>query len=931
MLIVDGHALAYRAFYALPESLRTPDGQPINAVYGFVSLLFSAYQEFNPHYVTVCFDRKEPTFRHQMYVPYKAHRPPAPESFKTQLPVLRQVLMELGIKQIDCAGYEADDLLGTLAHRAQAASIPSYIMTSDRDCFQLITDLTTVVVTKKGVSDLVRYDPKRLFEEYQLTPNQIVDFKALQGDASDNIPGVDGVGEKTALSLLTQFGNIDRLYQHLDQVGSEKLREKLKVSEAQARLSYTLATIDCHVPMDVTLQDCVYDPQWPQILAVFHAYQFKSLITKYQSKNKSQDVMNVVALPVVATGAVPLPDDLIQAAKTPVRYAMLDTLDAVKKLLPDLKHGFAVDLETTSLDIRSAQIVGVALASQPGSAYYIPLNTYLSSKDTSESMPLFQMPDDIKTKTVAFDMNPILALLKPLLEDSKIPKYTHNGKYEFGVLYNYGIVLKGIAFDTMLAAYLLYPGERLGLKELASRFLGVEMQPFQNLVGKGKQQIGFADVAVDAAASYAAADADMTYRLYVLLRPQIEDKKLADLLYTIEQPLQMVLSKMEYEGVCVDVNYLGALEKNYAAQLAILSKDIIQMAGVPFNLNSPKQLSEILFAKLKLPVVKKTKTGLSTDASVLEKLAPQYPIAQKLLEYRTLEKLMTTYIQALPQLRHPVTGRIHASFNQTVTTTGRLSSSNPNLQNIPIRSEDGGRIRAAFVPSERNRVILSADYSQIELRLIAHMAHDEPMIAAFKRGEDIHASTAAAVFNIPLSEVTKEQRSHAKAVNFGIVYGISAYGLSENLNIPVPEAKQLIDAYFARFSKIRVFIDETLTFAREHGYVRTEFGRIRMISDMDSTNKGRRQFAERAAVNSRVQGTAADMIKVAMVRIQDKIETQKLHTRMLIQVHDELVFDVPENELEAVKVMVQFEMTHVMDLAVPLVVDMGTGPNWLQA
>lgn len=904
LILIDGHSLAYRSFYGFPPTLTLKNKQPINAVYGFVSLLLKGLELYQPDFVCICFDRREPTFRHTMFPDYKAHRPPAPDEFKTQLPILREILERIEIPTLDLAGYEADDLLGTLSVHAVKAGMHSYIMTGDQDSLQLVSDQITVLMNKKGVSDLFEYTPAAVFDKFQLSPVQIVDYKALKGDTSDNIPGVRGIGDKTAVQLLTEYTTLDGIFSNLDKIKSASVREKLSTGKEMAYISQKLATIDCAAPVQIDITKAHYDPNWPQIFSCFEEYEFHRLVNQYKHK------FTALAMPVAA--APPVPE---------VHYQTITTEAELAALIPTLQQGFALDLETTQLAAKSAQIVGLAIAVTPTQAVYIALNAYICLQAETDS--LF-------TRN-AFVLNPLLARLKPVLENPVIPKFTHNGKYEQMVLANYGISLQGLAFDTMLAAYLLLPGERLGLKELAFRQLDIQMTAYEDVVGKGKTQVSIDQIPIETVTRYACADADMTLRLKQKFEPLIEAENMHALFYEIEMPLMSVLATMEMTGVTFDTDYLRMLNNMYQTRLGALTYDIHEMAGYTFNINSTQQLAELLFTRLGLPVIRKTKTGVSTDAAVLEKLAPLHPIAAKLSEYRMLEKLLNTYIRALPELIHPATGRIHASFNQTITITGRLSSSNPNLQNIPIRTEEGRAIRRAVTGSKPENKILSADYSQIELRIMAALAEDAHMLSAFRNNDDIHKNTAAIVFGVPVSEVTKDMRSRAKAVNFGIMYGQTAFTLADQLGIGRKDAQDMIDQYFVNFPNIVAFIKDTLEQARKNHFVKTEFGRIRPLPDILSHDRTLRNFAERTAVNTRIQGTAADIMKMAMIQIDQHMTAAKYKSRMIIQVHDELVFDVVPEEMASLKALVVADMSSVVNLGVPLAVDAEFGQTWQEA
>lgn len=911
VLIVDGFSLAFRAFYSFPTTLRLSPTEPVNVVFGFLSMLFSAIDDLKPTHVIVCFDRKEPTFRHELYTPYKAHRPEPPDDFIVQIEPMKKAIRDCGFLIYEKPGYEADDLMGTWAKQLDGLGISTLLMTGDQDSFQLVTPHVTVVMNKKGVSQLLRVTPEYIQEQYGLVPKQLIDLKALKGDTSDNVPGVAGVGEKTALNLMHEFGSLDAIYHRLSEVKPDRVRGLLETSKEMAYLSRQLVTIYESVPVELDVDSVVFNPNWAEIVSVFEAFRFESLVKKYKKKLDQE---------------LPKPP-LEEATNVVASYVLIDSVDGLKNVLPELEKGFAVDLETTSLQAVDAEIVGIALCCEPGKAYYIACNDFLNKPSDASAGALFASVASVQD----FQMNPFLTLLKPLLENPEIPKITHNGKYETLVFGNYGIHFQGISFDTMLAAFVLFPGEKVGLKELALVHLGVKMMTYEDVVGSGKQQVVFSAVPLDKATHYGACDADMTWRLYQLFLPQIRDKGFSTLLFDIEQPVQAVLADVEREGVCLDVVFLQKLSTQFSNELEQVRLAIFDVAGLTFNVSSPKQLSEVLYDKLNLPVLKTIKTGRSTDSSVLEKLAKDYDIARLLMRYRMLEKLLSTYVNALPQLVVPRTGRIHTSFNQTIAITGRLSSTNPNLQNIPVRSEEGQKIRQAFVPSSGGHVILSVDYSQIELRVMAYLAQDEGLIASFRAGEDIHARTAAIVNGVALHEVTKEQRYAAKAINFGILYGQSSFGLSEQMDIERGEAKRIIEDYFEKLPKVKQFIEDTIAFAKQHGFVRTEFGRVRYIPDIHDKVFHRRQFAERAAVNTRVQGTAADVMKLAMIQVKKRMDTEGFQSKMIIQVHDELVFDAKKDELDRLIIAVKETMESVVNWPVPLSVDVAIGNNWAEA
>ena len=905
LLIIDGFALVFRAFYALPPNMTLPNGEPINAVYGLVTQLLKAIDQVKPDYVCVCLDRKEPTFRDELYPDYKANRPDPPEDLVSQFPLIRPTLEGMGVPILDAVGFEADDMIGSLSKLASANQIDSKIVTGDMDILQLVDERINVLMPDRKSGGFAVMDASAVTEKYSITPDQIIDYKALKGDTSDNIPGVRGIGDKTAVKLLSEYQTLDGIYEHIEDITSKSVKQKLTDGREMADVSKQLATIKVDVPIEAPVESYLYQHDTDKLVAQFQEMGFNSLVKRYAT--------TVVPTPVSA-------DKEIDGT-----YDTILSQSALKKLIPTLTDGFAIDLETTSLSEMEAQIIGVAISTAPKTGVYIPLNQYVKTVAKEQSVPLFSIDEPT---TITFECNPFLTLLKPILEDPAIPKVLHNAKYDTSVLKNYGISMQGVSFDTLIAAFLCYPGSKIGLKDLVATHFGIQMIAYDEVVGAHDGQFELADI--KDATLYAAADADMTLRLRDFLAPKLAEHNMTTLFETIEMPLVEILGNMERAGVCLDQSYLGELSTQFSAEIAQLTADIYKLAGGQFNINSTKQLGELLFDQLGLPVIKKTKTGRSTDASVLEKLEDQHEIIPKLLRYRSLEKLMSTYVTALPVLISPQTGRIHTSFNQTVALTGRLSSTSPNLQNIPIRTDDGLKIRRAFLPLKPGHKILSADYSQIELRVMAHLCEDPQLIAAYQSGQDIHTQTAAVVFHVPAEQVTKDQRYFAKSVNFGIIYGQSAFGLAKQLKIPQKEAKQIIESYFETFPAIREFIDGTIAEAKETGYVVTEFGRMRWLPDITAKNGSLRQYAERIAVNTRVQGTAADIMKKAMIAIDKQMRDKQVRSTMLIQVHDELVFDVHPEETALMMSLVSEQMSQAVSLVVPLEVDAVMGDNWLE-
>ena len=857
-LIIDGHSLAYRSYYGFPSSL-TFEGKPINAVYGFVALLFKAIDDFKPGYLCVCFDRKEPTFRHDLYKPYKAHRPPAPEDFIDQVNRLKILLTALSIPMLEQPGYEADDLMGTLSLEAKKYQLHTLLMTGDQDALQLVDDSTSVIMSTKTSAPWIQFTPEEVFKKYQFTPIQMIEYKALRGDPSDGIPEVPGIGDKTAQALLTQFSTLENLYAHLDEVASNSVRTKLEINKELAFLSHHLATIHRESPLPLPIEALTFNPNWNAIVQAFSELNFQSLVNKYKKRISPADTAGA---PVKS----PNVDFQVGLARRSFSEGGMSvtSIDALNSQLPNLDKGFSFQFTLSSNQPMEAICQKLTIAPLAHDPFELSLETETPSTDSG---PLF-IDNALPDKTTTF-----LTPLKPYFENPKILKQVSNAKESEVFLKRYGIGLAGVDFDPMIASYLLG-------------------SPSDNSLS------------------------------------QLEEKGMKSLYEDIEMPLEHVLAMMEFEGVTLDIAYLHQLNREFSEEIVKIKAKVFELAGVTFNLNSPKQLGDVLFDTMGLPTIKKTKTGRSTDASVLEKLTEHHEIAKWILQHRSLEKLMSTYVVSLPKLINPRTGKIHTSFNQVGTTTGRLSSINPNLQNIPIRSEEGAKIRRAFIPSTPNRLILSADYSQIELRVLAHLSQDNNMLQAFKNGEDIHQTTASIIYNVPLTEVTKTQRYSAKAVNFGIIYGQSSFGLSENLGISFKEAKEIIDDYFAKFPQIQAFIDSTIKSAQEKGLVTTEFGRIRPIPDILSSNKNLRQFAERTAVNTRIQGTAADIMKLAMIAIQKEFEATQKKSKLIIQVHDELVIDLEPSEKEAVVTLLKTQMESVVSWEIPLSIDVEMGKNW---
>ncbi|MFH1825969.1 MAG: DNA polymerase I [bacterium] len=878
VILIDGNSLAYRAFYALPDTMKTASGIPTNAIYGFTTMLMKLLDR-EPDFAAISFDLKAPTFRHKEYPEYKATRQKSPPTLREQMPYVREISAALDIPIFELEGYEADDVIGTLAKEAEAEGLNVEIITGDKDAFQLITDKVKVDRFTKGISEVSVYGKEEIKARYNLKPEQIIDLKALMGDSSDNIPGVPGVGEKTALQLLEEFGTLENVLANTEKITKKALKEKLRTHIDLARLSKRLATIVTSAPIDIDFTKLKRKAiNWQKVVPLFEKFEFHSLIKKYAN---TSTIESLIERKKAAT------------QDSHLTYILIDTEAKLNGLLKDLKKATALafDTETDGYEPLIAKLVGISLCYEANLAFYIPIKSVASA----------------------------LKQLKPILEDERIKKYGQNLKFDIEVLHQHKIEVKGIAFDTMIAAYLIDPTSKIGLKFLAEKYLGRTMLSYEDVAGSGAKQIPFSEVDLKIAANYSCADSDVTFRLVEILTKELEKAGLTKLFTEIEMPLLSVLIDMEETGTYIDCQKLAKLSKNAKIKLKEIEENIYILAGEQFNINSPKQLSKILFEKLNIPPLKKTKTGYSTNAEVLEELALKFEIAKHLLEYRTLSKLLNTYIDALPTLVNEKTGRLHTSFNQTITATGRLSSSNPNMQNIPAQGELAGEIRSAFGPQKKGWVIIAADYSQVELRILAHLSQDEALIKAFKEDKDIHQATA---------DELGISRKAAKAVNFGIVYGISDFGLAKQLGIKRTEAKDYIDKYFLKHPGVRKFMDNTIATARKTGYVTTLLGRRRNMLDINSPNQSQRQFAERSAINTPVQGSAADMIKIAMVNIYPQLTTH--NSQLILQVHDELVFECPKEEADKVKKVVEDEMIKALKLDVPVKVDIGSGPSWAE-
>lgn len=923
LVLIDGHALAYRAFHALPlEGFATRHGEPTNATYGFTSTLLHILQELKPDYIAVCFDAGH-SGRDEIYPDYKAHRDRMPDEMRVQMDRIRQIVQAFGISIVEVPGVEADDLMGALARQAAAQDLETVIVTGDKDLLQLVAPGVKVFLAGRRLSDGTVYDEEAVRARYGgLSPAQLRDYKALVGDPSDNIPGVNGVGEKTATQLLRKYGSLEEVYSHLDEVTPPRYREALEKSRDIAFLSRQLATIRTDLPVRLNLEECtVRNYDRARVTELFRQLEFRSLLDRLPA-SMGHPARSDEGMP---SEGLERPTQLLlfeaPEPKKPARRAVPTVSHIVREpeelaaLITRLARAPAVtlDTETTSEDPMRAALVGLAFTDQEGEGWYIPVGHH-----RGRQLPIGQ----------------VLDVLRPLLEDPHLPKQAHHAKYDMTVLARHGIQVRGLAFDTMIAEWLCDPASRnLGLKNLAFIRLGVEMTNIQDLIGSGRKQVTMAEVEIENAAAYAAADVDMTHRLARVLAPELRQKGHWDLFVEVELPLVEVLMEMEMTGVALDVDFLGRISAELGARLAELEEQIQGIVRMPFNINSGPQLAEILFGVLRLPTkgVPRTSTGrYSLTARVLESLRGVHPIVDLILEHRELTKLKSTYVDALPALVNPVTGRLHTSYHQTGTVTGRISSSDPNLQNIPVRSPLGRQVRRAFI-ARPGWVLLGADYSQIELRVLAHISGDPGLTAAFRRGEDIHASTAAAIFDVPIDQVTPEQRRFAKQVNFGLIYGMSVGRLARDAGIPQMEAENFVAQYFGRFPKVREYLERTLAQAKNQGYVETLLGRRRyfpVLQTVGSAQEQARRRAEREAVNAPIQGSAADIIKRAMLNLHRALHERGLSARMILQVHDELVLEVPREELPVVTPLVREMMESAYPLSVPLKVDLSVGTTW---
>ncbi len=928
LFLLDGHALVYRAHFAfIARPLINSKGVNTSAVAGFTRTLWDLLQNEKPTHIAVAFDPPTDTFRHTMFAEYKANREEQPEDIRIAIPYIKQLLEAFKIPILSVDHYEADDVIGTLAKQAEAQGYQVFMVTPDKDFGQLVSPNVFMYKPSRQGNGVEVWGEKEVTANWGIARiEQVVDMLGLMGDKVDNIPGIPGIGEKTAAKLLADFDTVENLIQNADKLKG-KQRERVEEFAQQALLSKELAKIDIQVPIAFDERAFLIDPPDREALAeLFKELEFRTLARQVLGEEEGENTASRASSSGGRQGSLfdndegSAPQASAPAAhsvadknmhNTPHEYHLIDTPEARKQLIDKLlqQKELCFDSETTDVDANQAELVGLAFAFQPGEAYYVP-----APADQEAARQLVHE-------------------FRPIFENPNIRKIGQNIKYDALVLKWYGVALHGAYFDTMIAHYLLEPEMRHGMDYLAETYLKYQPVSITSLIGKGKNQLTMRDIAVEEAKDYAAEDADITLQLQRYLEPRLREEGLEKLYLDLEEPMIRALVDMEFEGIRIDADFLAAYSQELDAEIIQLEAQIYKEAGLQFNIGSPKQVGEILFDKLKAPGGKKTKTGqYKTDEDVLSDLAANFPVAANILKYRGLNKLKSTYVDALPRMVNPRTGRIHSSFNQALAATGRLSSNNPNLQNIPIRTPEGARVREAFIPRDDNHVLLSADYSQIELRLIAEISGDEAMLEAFQSGQDIHRATAAKVFEVPFDEVSTEQRYRAKTVNFSIIYGAGATNLSRQLGIKRTEASELIEQYFKQYQGLKHYMDNVVAEARKNGYVTTLMGRRRYLRDINSKSSLERSNAERIAINTPIQGTAADMIKMAMINIHQTLQKEQFAAKMILQVHDELIFDVPKNEVERLKPIIEDKMKNAMPrLQVPILVGMGVGNNWYEA
>jgi DNA polymerase-1 len=931
-VIIDAMALAYKGYYAfISRPLRTISGEPTSAVFGFLNQLFKIIEDTKPDYLAVGFDSKEKTFRHERYENYKSSREAMPEDLIPQIQRIKEVIEAFNIPIYILPGYEADDLIGTAVKEAELQGFDCYAITPDKDYLQLVSENIKVIKPGKSTDEIVIIDEEKVREEMGFDPIQMIDYLALVGDASDDIPGVAGIGPKTAVPLIQKFKTLENIYKNIDQIDKASIINKLTENKDNAFLSKELATIKIDTPFHMNFEEAKFhNPDIDKLIKLFSVLEFKAFTGKLKKlfvdkeiepPNETENELVSAEIKEEIKNGEDI-DEIKVFNSSKVKYHLILSIKEAKELAQKLSMCdlFVFDTETDGLDTLNVKLAGCSFAMKAKEAFFIATNpskeaSNLFSSDLSDRIPV----DDF------------VKIFKPVFENEKIKKICQNGKYDIGVLKHYEITVKNFYFDTMLASYVIDPDEKHGMDDLSEKYLKYRPIPLENLIGSKKTPEKIFETDPNRLSDYSCEDADITFRLYELLRGELKKDNLEKLAYEIEFPLVPVLEDMERTGIRIDTKSLNEFSNSLKKLLDNYTKEIYIHAGEEFNINSTQQLQKILFGKFQLPQTTKTKTGFSTDAKSLESLKGTHPIIDIISDYRQVSKLKSTYADALPNLIHPSTGRIHTSYNQAAVSTGRLSSNDPNLQNIPIRTELGKEIRKAFVPRDKNYVILSADYSQIELRIMASICRDETLMNAFKSGEDIHRRTAALVFQVDAKEVTPDMRRKAKEVNFGILYGLGPFGLKSRLGITQSHAKEIIDNYFNSFRNVRKFMDDCIASAKKKNYAETLYGRRRYLLNINSKNRVIQQFEARVAINMPIQGTAADMIKLAMIKIYNELEKRKAKTKMVLQVHDELVFDAHKDEVEELRPMIIELMETALPLEVPVVAETGVGDNWLDA
>lgn len=917
IIFIDAMALTYKAYFAfISRPLVTKKGEPTSAVFGFVNQIIKILEDIKPAYMFVGFDSKEKTFRHDKFEAYKATRSAMPEDMIPQIGRIKEIIEALNIPVFILPGYEADDIIGTAVKKAESLGYDSFMITPDKDYIQLVTDKVKLVKPGKSGEEIDVITKEKVFETLGFAPERMIDYLSLIGDSSDNIPGVKGIGPKAAPLLIEKYSTLENIYEHIDEVEPASVKSKLIAGKEKAFLSKELATIMTDVPIEIDFNRTkIGKPEIEKIKAIFEELEFKNLYVRLRKFFGEEEV--VEAVPEVVT----IPENKTFSSSES-NYVLITSVKEAKALADELAKQslFVFDTETDSLDYFDAKVAGVSFCYEKGKAFFVALNPFV------QSTSLFERNLDDRLSQHDF-----VAIFKSVFENAEIKKVCQNGKFDISIMRSLDIHVRGFYFDTMLASFLLDPDQKHGMDDLAQKYLQYKPIPLSELIGVKKDAKQIFDVELNKLSDYSSEDADITFQLYEILKEEIDKNNLHKLAYEVEFPLAEVLEEMERSGVNIDRKMLEVLSKELETSMNEYSEKIFRLAGETFNINSPKQMQKILFEKLQLQSSRKTKTGFSTDAQTLESLRGEHEIIESILDFRQVAKLKSTYADALPNLIHPKTGRVHTSFNQTIASTGRLSSVDPNLQNIPIRTELGREIRKAFVPRDKNHCIISCDYSQIELRIMASMSNDERLLEAFQQGEDIHRRTAALVFQIPQEEVTPDMRRKAKEVNFGILYGIGVFGLKTRLKISQQHAKEIIDTYFSTFKNVKAFMDASIQSAREKGFAETLLGRRRFLKNINSKNFSLRNFEERVAINMPIQGTAADMIKLAMINIHNELAKRKYDTKMILQVHDELVFDALKSETDEVVPLVKDLMENALPLNVPILVETGIGDNWIEA